>query len=50
MNKEGAEARQPFPVSDIHVAALCDEALSCNNLTPWRPEAGRRLKKYFFNL
>ena len=44
-NKEGAEARQPSPVSDIRVQwyALCDEALSCNNLTPQRPVAGRRL-------
>ena len=32
------------------MAALCDEAISCNNLTPWRQVAGRRLKKYFFNL
>ena len=31
-NKEGAEARQPFPVSDIHLmAALCDEALYTEN-------------------
>ena len=32
------------------IAALCDESLSCNNLTPRRPVAGRRFFKYFFGL
>ena len=32
------------------MAASGDEAVSCNNLIPWRPVAGRRFKKYFFNL
>jgi hypothetical protein len=33
------------------MAALCDEALSCNHLTPGRPVADQRFfKKYFFNL
>ena len=32
------------------MAALCDEALLCNNLKPRRPAAGGQFKKYFFNL
>jgi hypothetical protein len=41
---------QNFSYNGRLLAALCDEALSCNNLTPWWPVAGRRLSKYFFNL
>jgi hypothetical protein len=39
-----------FQIFSYNGRFVCDETLSCNNLTPRRPLACRRFLKYFFNL